>query len=118
MLDVAKRFVDVPPTERDTPDPFRYADLDLMLPLLKDAGFQNIETKEWRGKLPVGGGVNAETAANFAANDFAANESLRAAGETVFNEAKAAMAEELRKYEVDGVVMMNAYVHLVSGSAN
>ncbi|MEM7799339.1 MAG: methyltransferase domain-containing protein [Chloroflexota bacterium] len=118
ILDVARRFVDIPAPEPDKPGPFRYADLDLMLPLLKGAGFQNIQTEKWRGKLRMGGGMNVDTAADFAANEFAASDSLRKAGELAFSQAKGAMAEALSQYEVDGVVMMDAFVHLVSGSAD
>lgn len=113
---VARRFIDLPPTPPNVPGPFRYADTALLEGLISGAGFSKFEFNEWRGKLPLGGGMNARHAAEFALSAFAIGEALQSAGDLIFNAAKQALVSELERCEVNGVVELDAFVHLVSGA--
>lgn len=115
--DVIGQFVYLPKTERSAPGPFRYSDPEILVEELTSAGFNNIKQQEWRGKLPLGGGLDASNSANFGLNAFSVAEPLNNVGGTVLEDAKKALIETLKAFERDGKVMMDAYVHIISGQA-
>ncbi len=116
LRDVCRQFVDLPSPEPDTPGPFRYANTELLLKHLSESGFTQVTIDDWRGRLPLGGGLNATKAADFALNAFTFGDVLRETSETVYNQARAALIDELKHHETDGEVLMSAFVHIVSGS--
>jgi SAM-dependent methyltransferase len=59
-------IIDMPPPEPEAPGPFRYAEADKLLTLLNRAGFGELDVSDWRGALPIGGGLPAAEAASFA----------------------------------------------------
>ena len=117
LKEVASQFVEVPKPEYDSPGPFRYAENALLLGELDAAGFKQIKVSEWRGELPIGGGLSPHDAANFALNAFTFGELLRDAGENVFEQAKKQLVEMYTVQSKDGKVFMDACVHIVKGCA-
>jgi len=115
LKQIASRFVEVPKPEHDSPGPFRYADVDLLLNTLNSAGFKQVEVSEWNGQLPIGGGLAPIEAATFALNAFAFGELLLEAGETTFNQAKKELVKNYKLHTNEGEVFMDAYVYIVYG---
>ncbi|MEM6569142.1 MAG: class I SAM-dependent methyltransferase [Planctomycetota bacterium] len=115
MREVAAGFVDVPSKAPDASGPFRYADAEALVDLLSRAGFEGVESTTWRGALPVGGGLDGSGAASFALGTFSIGEAVARAGERIREDCEAALAARFREHEVDGVVRMDACVHLVTG---
>lgn len=117
LREVASQFVDLPKTERSAPGPFRYSDPDILVKELNSAGFSGIKHQEWRGQLPLGGGLDAANAANFGLSVFTITEPLNEAGGTVLGDAERALTDKLKTFEKNGTVMMDAQVYIVSGQA-
>jgi SAM-dependent methyltransferase len=115
--EVVSAFIDVPRPDPDGPGPFRYADADRLRQLLADAGFNDLAVDEWRGRLPVGGGVSAVEAADFALASFSSfGDQLAAAGDPVLQAARQALTERLSRYQRDEAVWVDARVHLFTGA--
>jgi SAM-dependent methyltransferase len=70
VRDVVSRFVTIPRSDPNGPGPFRYADAGAFLALLEAVGFEQLEVREWRGSLPIGGGLPPGEAADFALSAF------------------------------------------------
>jgi SAM-dependent methyltransferase len=116
LREVAGQYVDLPKPERSAPGPFRYSDTDLLLQELDTACFKHLKIKGWRGQLPLGGGLNAADATSFALAMFTIREPLIEAGGSVFEDASKALTGLLKSFEKDGQVMMDAYLHIITGS--
>jgi SAM-dependent methyltransferase len=115
--DVVGEVVDVPPTDPDSPGPFRYAEASKLLALLERAGFGDLEVRDWRGQLALGGGMPAAEAAEFALASFATlAELLAGAGDEALRVARASLTARLREHERGGAVRMDARVHVVVGA--
>ena len=80
IKNVVEEFIEMPPTDPDTPGPFRYADPDKLTALLERSGFDKVQIQAWRGLLPIGGGLPADQAARFALEAFSIGELLDEAG--------------------------------------
>lgn len=118
VRDAAAEFVEVPRPDPEAPGPFRYADADKLLALLDQSGFRNLEVHDWRGRLPVCGGLPAAEAAAFALQAFSNfGDLLAAAGNEAVEEARRSLTARYAQHLRDGVVEMSAYVHIVTGSA-
>ncbi|MEP7354062.1 MAG: methyltransferase domain-containing protein [Acidobacteriota bacterium] len=116
VREVVVSFIDVPRPDIEAPGPFRYGEVDKLLTLLSDAGFSNIEVQDWRGQLPVGGGLPAAEAADFSLASYSAIAELMAeAGEGVRNQVRDTLIERFSEHESDGKVYMDASVHIVTG---
>jgi len=114
--EVVSGFIDMPRPDPAGPGPFRYAEAGRLLDLLAGAGFSDLDVCDWRGELPIGGGVPAAAAADFALSSYAAfGDLLAAAGEDVLQAARQALTERLSRFERDHGVRMDARVHLVTG---
>jgi SAM-dependent methyltransferase len=110
--------VELPKPEPDAPGPFRYGDVATFLALLGAAGFSSVEAREWRGALPVGGGLGPADAAAFSVgkgSTFA--EALAPASDADRARALASLTSEFARHVQGGVVMMDARVHVVTGAA-
>ncbi|WP_373046959.1 class I SAM-dependent methyltransferase [Vulgatibacter sp.] len=117
VREVVARAVEVPKPDPDAPGPFRYADVDRLLALLEGAGFAGAEWADWRGLLPIGGGIRSAAAADFALTAFSSfGELLAAAGDGALDEARRELTNSFSRYESDGAVRLDARVHLVSGT--
>lgn len=113
---VMAEVIDLPAGDPEAPGPFRYGDAERMLGLLRTAGFSELAARDWRGSLPIGGGLPAAEAAKFALTAFSSfKEQLEQAGETKFGEAQRLLTERYLKLEDVSSVRMEACVHIVTG---
>lgn len=111
------RLVEIPPADPDAPNPFRYAEVTKLLALLTRAGFTELDVREWRGALRIGGTLASADAARFALAAFSSfAELLDAAGEQARNEAQRAVAARFTPHEEGGRVRLGACVRIVVGT--
>jgi SAM-dependent methyltransferase len=113
---VVAEAIDLPQPDPEAPGPFRYGDADKLLNLLERAGFSDLAVTEWRGALPIGGGLPVVEAADFALTSFSSfRELLTEAGSEAVHAARQALAARFSRHQQDGVVRMDACVHIVTG---
>ena len=116
VREVVAEVVDMPPPDAEAPGPFRYAETDKLLSLLDRAGFGELEVRDWRGTLAIGGGLPTAEAANFALASFSSfGELLANAGDAALNDARQSLTERFSGHEQDAAVRMDACVHIVTG---
>ena len=117
VREVAAEFIEVPPLEPGAPGPFRYAETDTLLALLARAGFGKFAVDDWRGALPIGGGLPAAEAADFALASFSSfSELLAEAGDEAFNAARQSLTARFSQHQLEGIVRLDACVHIVTGA--
>ena len=117
VRDAVAPILDVPPTDPDAPGPFRHEDPDKLLALLDGAGLSDLAVSPWRGALPIGGGLPPAEAATFALSSFSCfGEHLTRAGAHAFAEAHKSLTTRFSGNAQDGVVRMDAHVHIVTGT--
>ena len=88
VREVAAEIIDLPSPDLEAPGPFRYAEADKLLTLLDRSGFGELDVCDWRGALPIGGGLPAAEAANFALASFSSfGELLAEASDEALNDA-------------------------------
>jgi SAM-dependent methyltransferase len=117
VRDVVAEFAELPRSDPEAPGPFRYAGPDKLLALLARAGFAELDVRDWRGSLPVGGALPATEAADFALAAFSSfGELLAAAGDGALAGARSALTERFARHEVDGGVRLDACVHVFTGT--
>ncbi|HEV3060081.1 MAG TPA: class I SAM-dependent methyltransferase [Vicinamibacterales bacterium] len=117
VRDVVAEVVDVPRPDPDAPGAFRYAGADTLLALLDRAGFRDLNVTDWRGALPIGGGLPATEAAYFALASFSSfGELLAEAGDAAFNNACRALTARFDGHQQNGNVRLDACVHIVTGA--
>ncbi len=110
--------VDLPPIEPSAPGPFRYGDVTPLLSMLARAGFTRVSVTDWRQPLPIGNRLAASDAAQFALASFSSfAELLSSVGGDAPAKAHRALTARFVPYEQDGVVLMPARVHIVTGHA-
>ena len=111
--------IDLPAPEPDAPGPFRYAEAGKLLALLDQAGFGELNVSDWYGMLPIGGGLPAPEAANFALAAFSSfAELLTEAGNAALHSARKSLTARFSAHQANGVVQMDACVHIFTGVAN
>jgi SAM-dependent methyltransferase len=116
VREVVSEVIELPPADPEAPGPFRYGDADRLVTLLARTGFADLEVFDWRGKLPIGGGLPATKAAHFALTSFSSfADRLAQAGDVAFNTAHRSLTARLSGYERDSVVQMDACAHVISG---
>lgn len=114
-----EKVIEVPWQDPNGPGLFRYAAEGALPALLSQAGFRDIETREWRGALPVGGGLPAAAAANVALDAFSSfAELLAEAGAGKRDQVAEDLTTAFRRHERDGVVQIAAAVHVVSATTS
>ena len=118
VRDVVAALVQVPSPDPEAPGPFRYGDPTKLLALLDRAGFGELTVNKWRGALPVGGGLPAAEAADFALAAISSfGEQLAAAGDAAVDSARRALiARFSRASKEGGAVHMAACVHIFTGT--
>jgi SAM-dependent methyltransferase len=116
VRDVVAELLEVPPSEPNTPGPFRYGDAGLLQTVLADAGFRGVVVDDWRGSLIVGGGLAAAEAAEFSLASLSIAERVLRAGDAVQSEARARLAARFADHLRNGSVWLGAGVHIVSGT--
>jgi SAM-dependent methyltransferase len=116
--DIVAEVVDIPPQDTKAPGPFRYGDSDEILRVLDRAGFAQLAVRDWRGALPIGGGLPPAEAAHFALSSFSSfSELLAKAGDDALDQARRSLTTCFSKHQQDGAVRMEACVHIVTGAA-
>lgn len=116
LREVAAEVIDVPPPDPEAPGPFRYAGADRLLTLLHRAGLADLEVHDWRGELPVGGGLPAAEAAQFALASFSVGELLAEAGGEALDAVRRSLTARFTRYLKDRAVQMDACVHICTGA--
>ncbi len=115
--EVVAEIIHLPAPDLEAPGPFRYGQPYKLLHLLEQTGYGDLEIREWRGVLPVGGGLAAAEAASFALASFSSfGELLTDAGDKALQHARQALTARLSRHEQDGSVGMDASVHIVTGA--
>lgn len=113
---VVGEIISLPPSDPEAPGPFRYGDSRKLLKLLEQAGFVDLGVSGWRGALPIGGGLPAREAAEFALASFSSfAELLSKAGDEAFEQARQSLTERFSQHQQDGAVRMDASVHIFTG---
>jgi SAM-dependent methyltransferase len=117
VREVLAEIVDIPPSDPETPGAFRYAEASKFLILLDRAGFRELDVRDWRGDLRMGGGLPAAEAAHFALASFSSfNELLAEAGDEALHTARQSLTTRFSRHQQDGIVQMGACVHIVTGA--
>jgi SAM-dependent methyltransferase len=117
VREVVGRVIALPALDLQAPGPYRYADASKLVALLKQAGFSELDVSDWQGALPVGGGLSAAAAAQFVLAAFSNFDALFVkAGQGARAEALRLLTTHLLQHERDGVVQMQACVHIVTGA--
>jgi SAM-dependent methyltransferase len=117
VREVTASLVDMPSTDPGAAGPFRYAEADKLLALLRRAGVGELDARDWRGALPIGGGLPAADAAKFALASFSSfGELLAATGAQALADAHRLLTERFATHEEDGRVVMDACVHIFTGA--
>jgi SAM-dependent methyltransferase len=110
--------IDLAPLVPSAPGPFRYGEVTPLLSLLTRAGFANVTATDWRHAIPIGNGLAGPDAAHFALASFSSfAELLSKAGGDAHARARAALTARFIPYQQDGIVLMPARVHIVTGQA-
>lgn len=118
VREVVARVVELSQSPPDAPGPFRYASSDKLLSLLERAGLVELEVREWRGALAIGGGLPASEAAQFALSSFSTfGEQLAEKGDAALNDARRSLTTCFSRHEENGAVSMHACVRIVTGRA-
>jgi SAM-dependent methyltransferase len=116
MREVVAEIINAPPPDPEAPGPFRYAVADKLITLLNQAGFGDLDARDWRGALAIGGGLPAAEAANFALASSSVGELLDEAGAEALDEARRSLTARFSHHQKDGVVRMDACVHIFTGA--
>lgn len=116
LREVAEEIIDVPPPDPEAPGPFRYAEDGKLLALLDQARFGDLDMQDWRGTLPIGGGMAPAEAAQFALAFFSVGDLLADAGDEAANKAHRSLTARFSQHQQDGVVRMDACVHIFTGT--
>jgi hypothetical protein len=114
LRDAMAGELELPRPEPDAPGPFRYADADGFCELLGSCGFTGLAVSQWQGDLPIGGGVDAERAADFALSAFSIGE-MAEGNEVLLERVRVALRNSLQEHENSGVVRMGGSVRIVTG---
>jgi hypothetical protein len=116
---VVAEIIDLPPPDPEAPGPFRYAEADKLLNMLDRAGYVELDVGHWRGVLPIGGGLPAAEAANFALASFSSSsfgELLSEAGDEALNSARQSLTAHFSRRQQDGAIQMDASLHIFTGA--
>ncbi|HEX7793171.1 MAG TPA: class I SAM-dependent methyltransferase [Vicinamibacterales bacterium] len=117
VREVVADIIDLPPLDPDAPGPFRYGAAETLLGLLNHAGFDDLDVRDWRGELAVGGGLSAVEAATFSLTSFSSfGELLAKSGEEAVARAHEAVTARYSKFERNGIVRLTASVHFFTGN--
>lgn len=118
VRETVSEVAELPPLDPEAPGAFRYAEAGKLCELLARSGFRDLEVRDWRGTLPVAGGLPAAGAARYALSAFSTfGEHLARAGDGAFDAAHRILTERFAPHERDGVVRLAAGVHVVAGAA-
>lgn len=110
--------IDPLPIDPSAPGPFRYGNVEPLVSLLARTGFADVTVTDWRQALPIGDRLPAPEAARFALAAFSSfAELLSDAGGDAPNRARRALAARFTPHEREGIVLMPARIHIITGRA-
>ncbi|MFO0660268.1 MAG: class I SAM-dependent methyltransferase [Polyangiaceae bacterium] len=113
VRNVVDEVVGVPAPNPDAPGPFRYGKADKLVSQLVQAGFSDVRVTPWNGELPIGGGLPAERAAEFALSAFSTfGELLSQGGDTAKQRARELLVERYTPHEKNGETRLAAHVNI------
>ncbi|MBL4685539.1 MAG: methyltransferase domain-containing protein [Nannocystaceae bacterium] len=116
VREAVETVVTLPSSAPDEPNLSRYADSSVLLELLQGAGFVKVQVEDWRGALPIGGGLPVAQAAEFALSSFGSyREELMRSSAAAFTRAREALIESFSDHLQGDEVALQARVHIVSG---
>ena len=116
VKDTVAMFADIPTPQSDSAGPFRYANPEILISLLGNAGLNDLSVDVWDGKLPVGGGLAPKDAASFALKAFSIAKLIADKPPEVFDKALENLSSRYAEHVNDGVVKMQAEVLIVTGA--
>ncbi len=117
VRETVAEHAELPESDPEGPGPFRYCQHDKLLGLLSEVGFGGLEARNWRGELPLGGGLPAAEAASFALTSFSAfAQALANAGGDAHARAHRSLADRFAGHERDGAVHMDACICIFTGT--
>ena len=117
VSDVVGQIIELPPFDPEAPGPFRYADANKFSGVLEASGFSSLAVKDWRGTLAVGGGLPPAQAADFAIASISSFlERLTEAGQDALSAARKTLTDRFSNHLQNGIVRMDATVHIVTGT--
>ncbi|MEM9591223.1 MAG: class I SAM-dependent methyltransferase [Pseudomonadota bacterium] len=116
LREAISQVMDVPDPDPDAPGPFRYAGGEKLLGLLKEAGLRDLNIRDWRGLIPLGGGVAPKPAVDFAFSAFSLGDLLAEADEAAIEEVRNRLTQRYTGHLQNGGVHMEACVHIVTGA--
>ena len=109
--------IELPQPDPRAPGPFRYAGAHELLALLDGVGLVELDVRDWRGSLPIGGRLPSFEAARFALASFSSfGEQLARAGAHAYEEAHRSLTSCYDRHQANGAVRMDARVHIVTGA--
>ncbi len=113
--DAVGGIIDAPPPDREAPGPLRYGGGETLLALLDAAGLSDLGISDWRGLIPLGGGLSVPDTVDFTLNSVSASDLLVGADETTLSEIRQRLKAHYTPYERDGAVWMDGRIHIVTG---
>lgn len=116
LREVVAGLVELPAPQPDAPGPFRYASAPRFCALLEGSGFVDVSAEPWESEVQLGGGLSASEAAAFCLTAFSVGD-LVGGDAGLLAQASEGLYEAFKSYETDGLVLIPAAVHLVTGSA-
>ncbi len=117
VREVVAGIVELPQPDPTAPGPFRYGNPETLRVLLAHAGFTDLDVTQWRGALPLGGGLSPASAAQFAVAAFAGfGELLAKAGDAALAEARQSLTARFAQHQSEGAVRLDACVQIFTGA--
>ena len=116
VREVAAEVAVLPTPEPNAPGPLRYAEFAQLRPLLEQAGLVELEVRDWRELLQIGGGLPAAEAARFALSAFSIGELVAQAGPHALERATQLLTDRYARDEEGGTVRLGASVRIVTGA--
>lgn len=118
VMQIVRRYVDLPPAEPRAPGPFGLAETDYVRDILAHAGFSKVSIARWQGEQWVGGaGADADKATAFMMDALFVGEALKEAPEAARNEALAEISRLFTAHDSGQGVRMPAKAWFVTAVA-
>ncbi|MEH6827383.1 class I SAM-dependent methyltransferase [Parasphingorhabdus sp.] len=112
---IVGQHIDMPEGNPDDPDPFRFADQELVRGILDKAGYANIKCTSWQGESLLGGyGATPESAVDFVMDGLDMKKAIMAQNPGALEDVRSELLKAVRPYHQDNAIRMGAGVWLVS----
>lgn len=118
LMEVPRRYVELPAPEPNAPGPFALADPAYTTEILTQAGFADVSFQPWRGDQQLGGPrATAERAADFVMQALFIGDLLKEEPESVKRRAREDLRAILKRHEGAEGVALRAMAWFVSATA-